>query len=191
MEPLALTGSYRMVVAILLGIFFGFLLIKSDLAFRKNCMDAILLKNGRVLKTLLISIAAGVVIFFFAERSGLVQVQVRASYFWASLIGGIIAGLGFALCARVSVTAIAGLAAGRVYVVWVLLGMLLAIPCVQFMSNVLSKSIYSWSSPIDTHAPVGSFFDVANPSFWVAGVALMMTLFLHFTLGGDDDGAKK
>jgi hypothetical protein len=186
MEPLALTGNYRMVAAIILGIFFGFILIKSDLAFRKNCLDAVLLKNGRVLKTMLISLAVGVIIFFFAERSGLVHLQVRTGYFWASLIGGILAGLGFALCARVPVSAIAGLAAGRVYVVWVIVGMLLAIPCVQFMSNLLTKSIYSWSAPIETQGSISAFFDVANPALWVAGVALLLTLLFHFTLGGDE-----
>lgn len=186
MEPLALSGNYRVAAAILLGIFFGFLLIKSELAFRKNCLDAVLLKNGRVLKTMLISLAVGVIIFFFAEKSGLVQLQVRTGYFWASLIGGIIAGLGFALCARVPVSTIAGLAAGRIYVLWVILGMMLAIPCVQFMSNVLTKSIYSWSAPINTNGSVGEFFNVTNPALWVTGIALALTLLFHFTLGGDD-----
>jgi hypothetical protein len=187
MEPLALTGNYRLVAAIFVGIAFGFLLIKSDLAWRSTCLNAIRLKDSRVLKTFLFSIAIGVTLFFFMEKSGLVRVHVRPAYFWASLMGGIICGTGISLCCRVPVTAIASLAAGRLYVIWVILGMLLAYPCVNFMSVFLSKTIYNWSEPIKTEASVGSFFNLTNASLWVAGISLLLVLFLHFTLGGDSD----
>lgn len=187
MEPLALTGNIRLVSAIFVGIAFGFLLIKSDLAWRSTCLNAIRLKDSRILKTFLFSIAVGVTLFFFAEQGGLVHVKVRPAYFWASLIGGIICGGGISLCCRVPITAIASLAAGRIYVIWVIIGMLLAFPCVNFMSGFLSKTIYNWTEPIKTEASISSFFSLNNAALWVAAVAMLLVLFLHFTLGSDAD----
>lgn len=188
MEPLCLTGNYKLAVAILIGMFFGFLLVKSDLAWRKNCLNMLLLKDGSLLKTLLLSITIGVTLFFFAEKVGLVNLKVRPSYFWASLIGGIICGLGIAFCCRVPLTAIVSLASGRIYVLWTIAGMLLAIPFVKLISGWLSNSIYNWSEPLKTQQQITSYFDISNTALWISGIALLLGIFVHFTLGKEADG---
>ncbi len=185
---LTLTGNYRLAVAILMGMAFGFLLVKSDLIWRKTCLNMLLLRDGRLLKALLFSMAVGCTLFFIAQRFELVNLRVRPGYFWASLIGGIICGFGVALCCRVPITAIAALASGRVYVLWSIIGMLLAVPFVQIISGWLSNSIYNWSEPISVHESVSSYFAINNPALWIAGISLLLVLFIHFALGGDEEG---
>ena len=45
MEPLALDGNYRIVAGVFLGIACGFLMVKSQIAWRKTMMDQLFLKN--------------------------------------------------------------------------------------------------------------------------------------------------
>lgn len=184
---LALTGNYRLAASIIMGMACGFLLVKSDLTWRKTCLNMLLLRDGRLLKSLLFSMAVGCTLFFIAQRFELVNLRVRPGYFWASLTGGIVCGLGVALCCRVPITAIAALASGRVYVLWSIVGMLLAVPFVRIFSGWLSNSIYNWAEPINTREPVSSYFSISNPALWATALSLLLVLFIHFALGGDED----
>jgi MFS family permease len=187
MEPLALTGNYRLAVAIIVGIVFGILLIKSDLAWRKTCLDALKLKDSRLIKTFLFSIFIGTALFYFARDVEMIRAHIRPAYFWSSLIGGILCGLGLTLCGKVPVSAISSLAAGRFYTIWVIIGMLLAYPAVSFVSGFLSDTLYNWSDPIPYNENISSYFSVENPALWISGAALVLLLFVQFTLGGDTD----
>ncbi|QSH40152.1 YeeE/YedE thiosulfate transporter family protein [Lentisphaerota bacterium ZTH] len=187
MEPLALSGNYRLAASILVGMAFGFLLVKSDLAWRKTTLNMLLLKDGRLIKTLLFSLAVGATLFFFAYNVDLVHLKIRPGYFWASLIGGIITGLGLAFCCRVPITAIASLASGRVYALWTIIGMLLAVPFVKVISGWLSNSIYNWSEPLNAHEPITEYLNVSNPALWISAISLVVLVFVHFTLGGDEE----
>ncbi len=122
-----LEGNYRLALAIFIGIFCGFLLVKSDLAWRKTCLNMFLLKEGRLLKTLLFSLGFGVALVYFLQYMEVITIHVRPGYFWASLIGGAISGIGMAFCFRVPITAIAALGAGRFYALWSIIGMFLAV----------------------------------------------------------------
>lgn len=180
-----LEGNYRLAAAILVGIFFGFLLIKSDLAWRKTCLNMFLLKDGRLLKTLLFSLAAGVAMVYFLQKAEVITVHVRPGYFWASLVGGAISGIGLALCCRVPVTAIAALGAGRLYAVWSIVGMLLAVPFVDIISGGLSSSIYSWSKPLEEPQQADSFLDLGNPVLWIMVICLLSLFFIQFVFSAE------
>jgi uncharacterized protein YjeT (DUF2065 family) len=180
-----LTDNYRLAIAILIGMFCGFLLVKSDLAWRKACLNMFLLRDGRLLKTLLFSLGVGVVMVYFLQNAEVLSLQLRPSFFWASLIGGSISGIGLALCCRVPITVIAALGAGRIYVLWCLVGMLLAMSFVDAISNKLSASIYSWSKPLEEPQQATSFLDMANPALWIVVISLVLLVFIHFIFSGE------
>ncbi|MDD5697772.1 MAG: YeeE/YedE thiosulfate transporter family protein [Victivallaceae bacterium] len=182
-----LTGNYRLAAAILIGMFCGFLLVKSDLAWRKTCLNMFLLRDGRLLKTLLFSLGSGVTAVYFLQQAGILALQVRPGYFWASLTGGIISGIGLAFCCRVPMTAIAALGAGRLYALWSLIGMLLGVYFVGIISARLSSSIYSWSKPLGDPQHTGSFLDTGNPALWVVVISLVLLVFLHFVFSGEEE----
>jgi len=180
-----LEGNYRLAAAIFIGIFCGFLLVKSDLAWRKTCLNMFLLKDGRLLKTLLFSLGFGVALVYFLQHWEVITTHVRPGYFWASLIGGAVSGIGLAFCFRVPITAIAALGAGRLYALWSIIGMLLAISFVDVISSVLSSSIYTWSKPIDAPQQTDTFLDAGNPALWIVLLSLVSLVFLHFAFNGE------
>ncbi len=180
-----LTDNYRLAAAILIGMFCGFLLVKSDLAWRKTCLNMFLLKDGRLLKILLFSLGSGVALVYFLQHLEILTLQVRPGYFWASLIGGTISGVGLAFCCRVPITAIAALGAGRLYAIWSVVGMLLAISFVDIISSRLSSSIYTWSEPLDEPQQADAFLDISNPALWIVLISLVLLVFIHFMFNGE------
>jgi Sulphur transport len=188
MEPLALTGNLRIAIAIIAGIGFGVLLEKSDLIWRKTTLNALRLKDGRLLTTFLFSIFVGVMLFQLLLQQGLVNIQVRPAAFWPSLIGGIICGIGLIICAKVPISAIASFATGRIHALWVIIGMILAYSAVNAVSGFLSDTLYTWSKPIPYHEQAGDYFSFANPALWLSIISLVLVLFIQFTIGrGDND----
>ena len=180
-----LTGNYRLAAAILIGIFCGFLLVKSDLTWRKTCLNMFLLKDGRLLKTLVFALGFGVGLIYFLQYLEVLTIQVRPGYFWASLVGGAVSGIGLALCCRVPISTIAALGAGRLYAIWSAIGMFLAVSLVGIFSDKLSSTIYSWAKPLDEPQKADKFLDAGNPALWVVVVSLILLVFLHFVFRGE------
>jgi len=187
LAPLELSDNAKVAAAVALGIACGFLLLKSDLIWRKSILDMLTLKDGRLIKTFLLILTAGTFLFFEARVCGVVQVSVRSGYFWASLCGGIISGIGLVLCAFTPLHAISALGAGRIYAVWALLGMFLSLPAVYAVNNTLSQAIGSWgdehySPPMPEH-----FFMLENPALFIVGIGIFLILLVHFTVGDSQE----
>ena len=176
MHPLDLSDNYKLAAAIIVGMAFGFVFIKSDLAWPKS-----------LIKTVLLTLAAGAVLFYCARRLGLAEVRVRPSYFWGSLLGGVITGIGMVLCAMTPMTALSCLATGRFYAIWPIVGMLLALPAVRLVSEQLSRSIYRWSEPMSAPWEPSVFWAVDNPALYAAGILIVLLLLVHFTVGDPEE----
>ena len=179
MHPLALDGNWRVVAGVLLGIVFGFLLVKSKVAWRKTLIDQLFLKNTYFIKTFLVSITVGSILVFFFQKWGIITPQFRNVYFWGAAIGGLITAIGLALCGQIPASAVAAIASGRLYAIWVLAGMLLAIPVVHLVSDTLANTLKSWPTPFKGET-LPDIFSSENIHFWIAGIALLIALFLEF-----------
>jgi len=187
MHPLALNGNYRIAAGIALGILFGFLLVKSGLAWRKTLMDTFNLKDASFLKTFLVSIFIGTALFYFARKLELVNTNFRPVYFWAALSGGILTGTGAALCGLFPSSAVASAASGRTYAIWAIAGMLLAMPVTGMLSKFLSNTIYSWPAPFNFCDRLDGYFSGGMTVLWISAISIILTLFLQFTVGGGDE----
>ncbi len=179
MHSLALDGNWRVAAGILLGMVFGFLLVKSRIAWRKTLMDQLFLKNTLFIKTFLVSISVGSILFFFCEKWGLVNLHIRDLFFWGSIIGGLLTAIGLALCGQIPASTVASLGSGRLYAVWVFAGMLLAVPVVHIVSGWLSDTVYKWPAPFKAET-LNDFFSTGYASFWIAGISIIACLFLEF-----------
>ena len=190
MHPLALDGNWRIVAGILLGIVFGFLLVKSRVAWRKTLIDQLFLKNTYFIKTFLVSVAVGSILFFFCAKWGLVQPHFRVVNFWGAAIGGLLTAIGLALCGQIPASAVASLASGRLYAIWVLAGMLLAIPVVHVVSDGLADTLNKWPTPFKGETLVDAF---GSPQvcFWIAGISIIAALFLEFIRTDSEESEQK
>ncbi len=185
-EPLSLAPNYKIAVGLLSGMILGFLLVKSDLAWRDSWLEFFQLRSGRIIKTLLMAIILGSIFFFLARNAGIVHIQVRPGYFWTSLLGGAISGLGAALAGLVPITAVASFATGKIYALAALVGMLLAIPVMHWTRGILAIFVENWAVALPGASRATEFFDVANPAIWVCAIGAALLALVHYTLGSGD-----
>ncbi len=186
MHPLHLDGTYKVVAAGLLGVAFGFLIVKSKIAWRKTLVDQLFLKNTHFMKTFLASVALGAILFHFARQWGLVSYHARPLFPWGAITGGLLVAAGLALCGQVPSSAIAAVGAGRLHALLVLVGMLLAMPVANAFSRWFADTVARWPDPVNLDPTLDAMFSNATP-FWIAGLALAACLFLEFTTSDSDD----
>ena len=179
MEPLALSGDYRLIAGILLGIIFGFVLVKIGIAWHKTMVDQLFLDNITFMKIFLVSICVGTVLFHFASKAGLVHPHFRPMFFWGAAAGGLLTAVGLAICGHVPATAVAGLAGGRIYSLWVLVGMMIAMPAVSFVSEFLSSTVYKWNAPFQCPETLDQLFS-GSVYVWIPIISGFLALFLDF-----------
>jgi hypothetical protein len=87
----------QIVLGLLIGIAFGFLLQKSNVTNYQVVIGQLLLSDFTVTKMMLSAVMVGMIGFHLLKRIGLVQLHVVTGSLGSSLTGGIIFGLGFAL----------------------------------------------------------------------------------------------
>lgn len=191
-EPMDLEGNMKLVAGILLGIAFGITLVKSELSWRKTIIGQYEMKDNTFFRTLFCSLATGILLFYFAEQAGMVTVNLRPSFFWGAALGGFVCAFGLALCGLTPSTAVASIASGRLYAIWVFAGMLMAIPVIQIVSDFLSGTVYKWPPPFAYENTLSQLFSNSNFFLWVAGVSAVMWLFFEFMpVGGGKGGGKE
>ena len=137
------------------------------------------LRDFAMLKALLLALGAGVVVFALCRKAGLVQQQTAPGIFWGSLVGGVLAGIGVGFAGLTPLTAAAALGAGRLYALWVLLGMLLAVPAVRFARGKLGDLIARFKEPMASSLePTDGLWAWNSPPLWIFAICLALCLIL-------------
>lgn len=182
MEALGLTGNQRLVAAIIFGVLCGVWLVKSELDNDGKVSGTLLMKEPKCLQVFLLSISFGLVIFYICHSVGLVNFHLRPVSFQGALFGGLISGIGLAVCGRIPVAALSSLAGGKLSSLWVLIGCLLAFPVFRGASGIMSKTIYSGAGNM-TRTGINETVMVM-----VALVCLALACFIQFMIGGGESG---
>ncbi len=190
LHPLGLDGIARLIAGIILGFGFGFVIVKSDIAWRRTVLNMVMLKDSRFLQIFLLSLGTGVILYQLGNKAGLVKPNFRPVFFWGAAFGGIICGIGITLCRQIPATALASLASGRLFSIWVLAGMLLAFPAAKIVSGWLSNTVYTWAEPFTFHEKVDSYASTWMVAVWTVSICLIFALFLQFSLGKDENDNK-
>jgi hypothetical protein len=93
-------GSARtLVLGLVSGTMFGFLLQKAGVANYDILIGALLLTNFVVLQVMLTAIVVGMVGVFILQRRGLLKTQIPETAYVSNIVGSLIFGLGFGLLA--------------------------------------------------------------------------------------------
>ena len=182
MHPLLLTGTPRILVALLLGVAFGFVLQRSKLATRTTLVNQFSFKDNTFAITFLVSITVGVPIFYFATKYNIINMHVENYHFWGILIGAIITGLGIAYCGHIPITTIASIGSGKLYSIWILLGMLTAFPLLQFAQPIVHDFVLNRPQPFNVSVLSQSILLYSGKTimlYIVPIVCLILALFLR------------
>ncbi|MGA7393573.1 MAG: YeeE/YedE thiosulfate transporter family protein [Terrimicrobiaceae bacterium] len=141
--PPALAGK-KLIVAILGGLAFGFLLQKGGVAKYNVLVGQLLLQDFTVVKIMLTGIVVGMVGIFTLNRFAKVNLHLQPTRLGAQAIGGLVFGAGFALIAYCPGTGAAALGQGSWDVVFGMAGLIAGSYLYAELSGWLKKSVEKW-----------------------------------------------
>jgi uncharacterized protein len=87
----------QLVLGLLVGVCFGFLLQKGGVAYYDVIMGQLLLDDFTVIKVMLSAVVTGMIGIYFMKSLGMVRLHPKAGSFGSSVLGGLIFGVGFGL----------------------------------------------------------------------------------------------
>ncbi len=114
--PLVLSETANLVMALVLGVFFGFFLERGGLGNPHKLTGVFYLTDFAVPKAMFTAILVAATGFLLLADLGILDVSrvyIIPTFFWPQLVGGALFGLGYLVSGYCPGTAVAGLASGR------------------------------------------------------------------------------
>lgn len=165
----------QLLLGLLFGLAFGFLLQKGGVAKFHILIGVLLLEDFTVIKVMLSAILVGMIGIYAMRRLGLVELHLKPTRYGANSIGGLIFGAGFALSAYCPGTAAAALGQGNLDASMVIVGMLLGSYVYAELSGRLAQSLETWGNRGNQ-----TLMDLLRlpPFLVIAGVSLLILIAL-------------
>jgi uncharacterized protein len=170
----------QLVLGLIFGMAFGFLLQKGGVAKYEVLIGVLLLIDFTVIKVMLSAVIVGMVGIFLMHRWELVELHVKPTRFAANALGGLVFGCGFGLAAYCPGTCAAAFGQGNYDALAVMLGLMAGSYVFAEASGWLDRTVNQWGDVGKLtwyqlfHARPLAFVAVAAPAL-VAVLAL-----LHF-----------
>ena len=138
------SSSSQLILGLVFGVVFGFLLQKGGVAKYHVLMGVLLLEDFTVVKVMLTAIVVGMVGIFAMRAAGLVELHLKPTRFAANIVGGLIFGVGFALLAYCPGTGAAALGQGNYDALAGVAGLLAGSYLYAEMSGLMNRTILKW-----------------------------------------------
>lgn len=135
----------QLLLGLLFGVVFGFLLQKGGVAKYEVLMGALLLTDFTVMKVMLTAIVVGMIGVFSLHALGLVKLHVKKTQYVANILGGLMFGAGFALLGYCPGTGAAALGQGNFDAVVGILGMMAGSHLFAELSHPLA-GVQTWGN---------------------------------------------
>ena len=117
-------SARQLVLGLLFGVFFGFLLQKGGVAKYEVLMGQFLLTDFTVIKVMLSAIIVGMLGIFSLRALGLVELHVKPTHYAANIAGGLLFGIGLGLLGYCPGTGVVALGQGNYDAIAGILGLL-------------------------------------------------------------------
>ncbi len=157
----------RILLGLLTGFLFGFLLQKGRVSDRRVIVGQFLLKDFTVMKVMLTAVVVGGVGVYLMKAAGLTKLFVKPAQLGAIGGGGLIVGVGMVVRGSWPGTAVAAAGEGKRDAWWGLLGMIAAAAVYAELAAGFSKNILTWAN----YGPV-TLPEVTGVSAWAWFFAL-------------------
>ena len=113
MGPLEITGTPRLILGLVTGIAFGFILQKGQAVKFQKILDALRLRDFTIWKLMFTAIGVGMVGIYALHGLGLAKLHIKETLLAANILGSLIFGVGFALLGFCPGTCVGAAGEGR------------------------------------------------------------------------------
>ena len=113
MGPLEITGTARLVLGLVTGVAFGFILQKGQALKFHKIIDALRLRDFTIWKLMFTAIGVGMIGIYAMNDLGLAKLHIKPTVLSANILGGLIFGAGFALLGFCPGTCVGAAGEGR------------------------------------------------------------------------------
>lgn len=137
-------SNHPLLMGLLFGVAFGFLLQKGGVGKFHVLIGQLLLEDWTVVKIMVSAVIVGMIGVYAMHAAGLVELHVKETRFGANIAGGLIFGVGFALAAYCPGTNIAALGQGNWDAIIVAAGLIAGSYLFAEASSVLGRTIGKW-----------------------------------------------
>lgn len=161
---------------IITGIFFGFFLQRGKVLRYDKQIGALRLMDMTIVKFMLTAIFVGTVGIYLLYDLGLAKLSIKSTILGATIVGGLLFGIGWGLLGYCPGTSIGAIGEGRWDGVWGVFGMLVGGALYAEAYPLMKKSLLSWGDLGKITLPgllnVNHWFVI--PVFVLAGVGLFI-----------------
>ncbi|MDZ4850258.1 MAG: YeeE/YedE thiosulfate transporter family protein [Pirellulaceae bacterium] len=171
-------SAKQLILGLLFGVLFGFLLQKGGVAKFHILIGVLLLEDFTVVKVMLTAIIVGSVGIFSMYGLGLVQLHIKPTRYAANIIGGLIFGIGFGLLGYCPGTGAAALGQGNWDAIAGIVGLMLGSYLFAEASGWLDKTLLKIGDrgklmlPEVVGLPLATFLCIFIPLLIVGLIAL-------------------
>ena len=135
----------RLILGLVTGIFFGFLLQKGRVLRYEKQLGAMLLKDMTILKFMLSAILVGTVGLHLLQAAGVIaSFNHKPMNVGAVVVGGILFGIGWAIMGYCPGTSLGALGEGRWHAVFAIIGMVIGAAIFAELYPWLSRTVMAW-----------------------------------------------
>lgn len=165
-----------LVLGLITGFLFGFLLQKGRVLRFDKQVGAMRLRDMTILKFMLSAILVGMVGIWLLGDLGVIQLSHKPMNVGAVVLGGILFGAGWAVMGYCPGTAIGALGEGRWHAIFVVIGMVVGAAIYAELYPVLKSSVLGWKDygKIGLPEVLGVSPWVIIPLFWAGTIALFV-----------------
>lgn len=164
----------QLIYGLVTGILFGFFLQRGHVLRYDKQIGALRLMDMTILKFMLTAIFVGSVGIYLLKDLGLVKLSIKSTVLGATIIGGLIFGLGWGLLGYCPGTSMGAVGEGRWDGLWGLLGMLAGAAVYAEAYPLMKRTVLTWGDlgKITLPGILGISHWIVVPVFVLAGVGL-------------------
>ncbi len=171
-----------MIIGLITGILFGFLLQKARVVRYDKQLGALRLLDMTIIKFMFSTVLVSMVGIYLLLDLGMVELSLKATIVGANVFGGILFGLGWGMLGYCPGTSLGAVGEGRLDAFWGILGMIFGGAVFAQAYPVLKDTVYTWGDYGKITLP-----QVLNLGHWpviVAFIIIGLVLFVWFERKG-------
>lgn len=165
----------RLMLGLVTGVIFGFLLQKGRVLRFEKQVGAMLLKDMTIFKFMLSAILVGMVGILALQQSGVVTLSHKPMNVGAILVGGLLFGAGWAVMGFCPGTSVGALGEGRWHALFAIVGMIAGAAIFAHMYPWFERTVLAWKD----FGKIG-LADALNVSPWLVAAVLLVAVIAVF-----------